>query len=102
MQYLPLGLLPGLPKPQNGHACTDQETSGTRKESRMRPWPHKTPTLSRLTFQYIARIIEGLQVDDACRSQVAKEFADHLADTNAKFQRDVFLQAAGIVSESGN
>ncbi len=69
------------------------------------PWP-KTPTMSRQDFAYLARVLADLDflADDGKRGPgtvhgaVVEHFAYHLADTNARFDRERFVRAA----EGGN
>jgi len=58
------------------------------------PWP-KTPSMSRAHFAYLARTVLDLP-DQHMRETVARNLAHHLADTNARFDRDRFLTAAGV------
>jgi len=53
------------------------------------PWP-KTPRMTRQHFEYIARILAELPTG----ADVAKHFAYHLADTNARFVGERFIEAA--------
>ncbi len=95
-----------------GHDVTSERTyffSGIRGEHEVEracehanPWP-KTPSMSRGEFAYLARILAGLDflADDGKRGggtvhqYVAEHFAYHLADTNARFDRERFLVASG-------
>ena len=53
------------------------------------PWP-KTPNMTKAHFAYVARILAELPAD----ADVAKHFAYHLADTNARFDAERFIAAA--------
>jgi hypothetical protein len=67
------------------------------------PWP-KRPGMSRADFAYLARILAELHfISDeglphggpgTTLRYVAEHFAHHLADTNARFDRERFVQAA--------
>ena len=63
-----------------------------------RPWP-KTPTMSRAQFEYLARILFEASREEAIEGPMTVErmvgkFAYHLADTNARFDRERFIAAA--------
>ena len=49
--------------------------------------------MTRQHFDYIARILSYLDAD--VRRSVAEHFAYNLSDTNPKFNRERFMQAAG-------
>lgn len=70
-------------------------TTSQATSRRLNPWP-RTPSMSRADFAYIARIIASLWPDDESTdtAHVAEQFAYHLADTNPRFDRDRFIQAA--------
>ncbi len=65
------------------------------REPKSNPWP-KTPSMSRGDFAYIARIIASMSPAGGVLTldYVAEHFAYHLADTNARFNRERFVEAA--------
>lgn len=77
----------------------ESEPQPTRRNPN--PWP-KTPGMSRADFAYLARILAGLDFDadgdrrggGTVHRYVVEQFAYHLADTNARFNRDRFVAAA--------
>ena len=58
------------------------------------------PSMSRGHFQFIADTIKGMPSHSvslrSAKMSVANSFADALAATNEKFNRDLFLKACGV------
>ena len=52
-------------------------------------------------FDLIAHTVEALSVKDKMRAYIAREFADALKKTNARFDREYFLRACEQKEEKG-
>lgn len=67
--------------------------AASRKDARtgISPMQHRN-------FTTIATIISELNLDKNVRFDVARQFADRLAFTNPKFDRQRFLVACGVIA----
>lgn len=103
--YVVDGRCPHCPAPStpaDGATGAAEATPAPTRSHLPGPWP-KTPTMSRQDFAYLARVLadlefladEGKRGGGTIHEYVVQHFAYHLEDTNARFDRERFVVAAG-------